>query len=222
MKNMGTSKGQVGLEFLDLESFNKALLAKQCWRILQNPDSLAAKILKAKYFKRGTILTAQLERWSSFVWLSIWSARDLLQACIICWVGNGGHIWIWKNKRIPQTTIQPLLALRWGVGEEALVADLIDWKVRGWKTSQVCELFGRVIAHVICQLLIGSINNNDRPIWSPTAHGDFAVRSVYHLHKKILTTNEGECSRSGQHSALWKTLKTEYPPSCEGIHVASM
>jgi hypothetical protein len=34
---------------------------KQCWRILYNPDSLVAKILKAKYYPYGSIIDAKFE-----------------------------------------------------------------------------------------------------------------------------------------------------------------
>jgi hypothetical protein len=43
---MGISKDKGGLSFRDLIMFNKALLAKQMWRMMQNPESLVGLIMK--------------------------------------------------------------------------------------------------------------------------------------------------------------------------------
>jgi hypothetical protein len=39
--------------FRDLVVFNRALLAKQGWRLISKLDSLVAKIMQQKYYPRG-------------------------------------------------------------------------------------------------------------------------------------------------------------------------
>lgn len=48
-----------GMGFRDLESFNLALLAKQVWRLLFEPDSLWSRVLRAKYYPNGKLLNAK-------------------------------------------------------------------------------------------------------------------------------------------------------------------
>jgi len=47
--------------FRDLESFNLALLAKQIWRLLLEPDSLCARVLRAIYYPNGKLLNVKLK-----------------------------------------------------------------------------------------------------------------------------------------------------------------
>ena len=64
-------KDQGGMGFRDIHCFNLALLAKQAWRLLDNPESLCATILRAKYFPEGDLMNARLKKGSSFTWQSI-------------------------------------------------------------------------------------------------------------------------------------------------------
>jgi hypothetical protein len=52
-----------------------ALLAKQGWRIMLNPNCLVAKVLKSKYFSKEEFLTSRLWSNPSFVWRSLWGAN---------------------------------------------------------------------------------------------------------------------------------------------------
>ena len=47
---MTRPKGEGGMGFRDLRLFNQTLLAKQAWRLVVNPESLCAKVIKAKYY----------------------------------------------------------------------------------------------------------------------------------------------------------------------------
>ena len=58
-KKLCKSKLYGGMRFRNLEAFNLALLAKQEWQILSNPNSLMARVYKAKYFPYDDILNAK-------------------------------------------------------------------------------------------------------------------------------------------------------------------
>ncbi|KAM0994180.1 hypothetical protein ACFX2A_009869 [Malus domestica] len=56
---MGYAKGDGGMGFWDLMVFNTALLAKQCWRLIHEPDSLWTRVLKDRYFPHDSFLKAK-------------------------------------------------------------------------------------------------------------------------------------------------------------------
>lgn len=48
-----------GMGFKEIENFIKALLAKQVWRLINNPDSLCRRVFKARFFPNCSILDAK-------------------------------------------------------------------------------------------------------------------------------------------------------------------
>jgi hypothetical protein len=72
-------KSEGGLEFRDLYGFNLAMLARQGWRMLMNPDSLCARVLKARYFPTTSLLEAKPTEGISYPWRSILKGIDLLK-----------------------------------------------------------------------------------------------------------------------------------------------
>lgn len=91
-----------GIGFRDMHLFNIALLAKQGWRLLQNPDSLCARVLKSKYYLHGNLLDTVFASDASPVWRGIEAGLELLKKGIIWRVGDGKSIQIQRHQWIPR------------------------------------------------------------------------------------------------------------------------
>lgn len=77
-----------GLDYKDLHTFNMAMLAKQGWRLLQNPDSLCGRVLKARYFPDTDMLHAEPREGISYTWRSILKGVQIIKQGIIKRVGT--------------------------------------------------------------------------------------------------------------------------------------
>lgn len=60
-----------GLGFRKMREFNIALLCRQAWNIICNPSSLAARVLKAKYYPDSSFLDAGRASNPSYIWSSL-------------------------------------------------------------------------------------------------------------------------------------------------------
>uniref|UniRef100_A0A8R7UJR6 Reverse transcriptase zinc-binding domain-containing protein n=1 Tax=Triticum urartu TaxID=4572 RepID=A0A8R7UJR6_TRIUA len=83
--------------FRDMAIFNQAMLGKQCWRLLTEPQSLCSRVMKGHYFPDGDFWSAQCPRSSSYTWRSIMHGKKLLQQGIMWRVGNGKTIKILRG-----------------------------------------------------------------------------------------------------------------------------
>lgn len=91
---MYKSKMYGEMSFRHLRDFNVALLGKQGWRLITNPQSLVARMFKARYYPQDNFLNAKLEASPSFVRRSVLEAQQILKHGVACRVGNGNNIGI--------------------------------------------------------------------------------------------------------------------------------
>jgi hypothetical protein len=81
-----------GLGYRDFNAFNMAMVAKQAWSFMAEPGKLVSRIFKARYFPRSTLFDAKIGNNPSYVWRSIWKARDVIVTSCRWAVGDGKRI----------------------------------------------------------------------------------------------------------------------------------
>jgi hypothetical protein len=201
-------KNEGGMGFRDFHSFNLAMLAKQVWRLIDTPDSLCARVLRAKYYPDGDILKAGPKAGSSFTWQSIVAGITTFKRGYIWRVGNGEKINIWNDPWIPSSQNRRVLSPRQGA-VYTKVSDLIDPISGAWDIALLNDLFGEVDVHRILQIPLHRHGFDDFIAWSDTNHGRYTVRSGYYLqwHHQFAGTAASLSLPGGSvNNPVWKIL----------------
>ncbi|GJR70490.1 hypothetical protein Tco_0016555, partial [Tanacetum coccineum] len=94
---MCMSKFRGGLGFRHLGLFNRSLLAKQVWRLITSLTTLAARILKARYFPRLSFFDAKIGYRPSYIWRSFLSVKDIVHKGCKWNIGNGRSVNVWND-----------------------------------------------------------------------------------------------------------------------------
>lgn len=101
-EKLNTAKSKGGVGFQEFEAFNQAILAKQAWRIQQNPNPLLARVLKAKYFLRCSFMDNKIGSNPSYIWRSIRWGKGLLEKGSYWRVGTSDSIQVYSDRWIPR------------------------------------------------------------------------------------------------------------------------
>jgi ribonuclease HI len=214
---MGMSKTLGGMGFRDLTCFNKALLAKQVWRMWSTPNSLIARIMKYKYFPECSILEASIRDKPSFAWRSIQSACELLKEGLVWRIGNGKKAKVWQDKWVPKSSTGKVFSAPRILDQNATVCELFDASGRSWNQFLLDQLFSVEEGRNIRTIPISLSNQEDRLIWRGTAKGVFSVKSAYHLQKELENSQLAENSSRRQDSVIWKYIWKLNIPNTEKV-----
>jgi hypothetical protein len=121
-KHLDQSKKEGGIGFCDLQLFNKALLARHGWRLLQNPHSLVFRILKSKCFPSNNFLEASMPSNHLSGGVFVIYSKDMLNEGLRWRVGTDEMINIWKDPWLPcpstHLVITPILEIH---------VDILQW-----------------------------------------------------------------------------------------------
>lgn len=192
-----------------LEIFNQALLSKQVWRIMQHPNCLMARMLKARYFADEDVLTAKLKKKASYAWKSILYGRDLITKGLRYVVGNGELVNMWTDPWIPDHPPRPPQAR--GVTNTAeKVKEYFDINRSQWNESKLREMVIDEDVDRILALRISPTAKQDLLGWHYNEDGLYTVRSGYWLGTH-LPTNTPPVPIQGSAALKQRLWKTKAP-----------
>lgn len=173
-------KREGGLGFKDLEAFNQALLAKQVWRILQNPTCLMARILQARYFPEGDILNAKLRAKSSYAWKSILYGKELLHKGMRYIIGDGTQTNMWTDCWLPTHPPRPPRS-RGDIVQDSKVQNYLMDDRKSWNMVKIRAEVVDEDCDMIEALKISDKAQQDLMGWHYNEDGLYTVRSGYWL-----------------------------------------
>lgn len=177
-------KGEEGVDFLDLAKFNIVLLAKQGWRLMENSNFLAFRLLYAKYYRGSTFLEASLRCYPSLIWRSIWCNKAQLQFKLGWRIGSGLLVSVWEDYWLRGKPCE-LVCLSKVNGLEK-VSDLIILNTNCWDRRLIESTFFVDEGRKIVSIPLPTSIYLDKLVWTRENSGLYTVKSGY---KTLLATS---------------------------------
>ncbi|CAA7029430.1 unnamed protein product [Microthlaspi erraticum] len=234
-KKLCRHKFDGGLGFRAIKDFNTALLAKQLWRLLDNPESLFARVFKGRYFRNTTPLEHIRYYSPSYGWQSIISARPLVHKGLIKRVGSGSSISAWNDPWIPATRPRSALCRCINYYPHFRESELIDPHISTWNLPLLEQLFDSTEVAIINGIPTTNITDGEAPIvFGPDTRKLLAFTwtvkcppKIQHFLWQILTgcisvgaqlrsrgiQIDPICTRSGTHEETINHALFECPPA---------
>lgn len=179
-ERLAENKAVGGMGFRNFRDFNLAMLGKQGWRIITKPESLVSRIYKARYFAESNFLEAGIGNNPSFVWRSIWEAKQVILDGSRWRIGYGemvnvlGHPWLLdKGNPFITTETQGL--------DSKKVKALMHTDKREWEVDIIRDIFNKRDQDRILQVQIDDTSAYDILYWSREITGNYSVKSAYNM-----------------------------------------
>uniref|UniRef100_A0A2N9HXU9 CCHC-type domain-containing protein n=1 Tax=Fagus sylvatica TaxID=28930 RepID=A0A2N9HXU9_FAGSY len=190
-----------GLGLYSTKARNLALLAKLNWRVMENPNSLWAKTLIAKYCPNG-IMDERLEtrRSGSSNWKGLKKGHEVFRKGLRWVVNNGQEISFWHDLWVGDRPLRSLVHGPLSLWEDSLrVCDVVEG-VSMWNLSILSLDLPTCIRESIKAI---SVCPNrplaDKRVWDSVG-GEFKLGKAY----SIACNNFSECSSLNPSSWIWK------------------
>ncbi|XP_058725649.1 uncharacterized protein LOC131596935 [Vicia villosa] len=177
------------------------MVAKQGWFLMENPHALVSRIFKARYFSRTGLFEAKLGYNPSYVWRSIWKAREVLTLGCRWRIGDGRNIRVMDEPWLRGSREGCLMGPQKQGVFTLTVNDLLLPNVKQWNMRVLCDLFDYSVVRDILHVPLAEAVQEDRLVWKEDVNGNYSVRSGYRIWRK-----SQERISSGREKLNWSSL----------------
>ncbi|KAG2293266.1 hypothetical protein Bca52824_039935 [Brassica carinata] len=175
---------------------------------MKYPQSLLARVFKAKYYRHSSFLQAESYTTSSYGWRSIIQAQKLLKTGSKWIVGNGKDIRVWEDNWIKTKPSSPASGPGSISHPDLRVNDLLLGTEHEWNIQLVTDILNQADANYALSIRPSKTGNPDTLVWSYTKDGNYSVKTGYHL----------QCQMEDQDSQIDQvTIPEEVRKCCSNI-----
>jgi hypothetical protein len=208
-KDLFQPKFKGGLGFRDMFLFNKAMLAKQVWRLHSDPNSLVGQCFSAKYYPNTNIFQSIQGRQSSYAWQSIHQAIELIHKGS-CWkIGNGHSVNIWEDNWLVYQNGYKIITPQAGHNNITKVKDIMTFQPnKCWNHDLIDQIFLPFEGTLIKQIPLIMEPIDDQLMWPHSKQGTYTVKSGYNLLNQWKEAERPGSANGNAHNELWKKLWT--------------
>ncbi|CAN1829772.1 LINE-1 retrotransposable element ORF2 protein [Linum perenne] len=196
------AKRNGGLGFRSFKEFNLSFLAKLTWKIIQQPEALWVRLLKALYFPNGNFVTVAKHRRSSWIWSSVIKGRETLMKGLRRCIGNGESTWL-DEAWFPEAED---FKCHPNPEYNCRVAECIDQVRKCWRIDKLRTIFSEPTVIEIIKIPIAPPDWDDGWIWHDDKRGRFSVKSCYSLlkHGRGSTNSQNQTINEDEWRWLWQ------------------
>lgn len=197
-EKLSAPKKYGGMSFKDLTAFNLAMLGKQGWKFITEPNFLIACIFKARYFPTGSYLTTLIGHNPNYVG-EVSYTPGLLYVAVLG--GAQGQVrlnepWLLNGECISSNIQGPYFVHNFTINS------LMNSYDKSWNEQVVRQVFSADIADKILRTPLIPQVDEDKIIWKAERRGRYSVRSAYKLCVSELV-DSSHLWRPGYWSEIW-------------------
>uniref|UniRef100_A0A803PJM8 Reverse transcriptase zinc-binding domain-containing protein n=1 Tax=Cannabis sativa TaxID=3483 RepID=A0A803PJM8_CANSA len=169
-------------------------------------------VFKARYYPQGDYLSTELGWNPSFIWSSIFAARDTVKLGLRKRIGSGTTMQITTDPWLPVIDHSVHVPKVHGL-ENFTVNSLFQVNNRCWDSDVVKDFFSPEDATIILGIPINQKGGVDSWYWVAEKSGFYSVRSAYNLLQDLKHHSD-----NSEINVFWKNLWTlKVPPKAKDL-----